>query len=101
MAMRISFDFLVSGFTVGCSVSRDNFSFTSTDKSLSSLPSLQAVTVSAVAVVCSILALRFWQTLGYAAVSFTVPLPEQCGQEWKGEVLESPSIRVGSISHLG
>lgn len=100
MAMRISFDFLVSGFTVGCSVSRDNFSFTTADESLSSLPSLQAIIVSAVTVVCSILALRFWQTLGYAGVSFTVPLPEQCGQEWKGEVLESPAIRVGCISHF-
>lgn len=94
MAMRISFDFLVSGFTVGCSVSRDSLSFASTTNSIPSLPSLQAITVSTIAVVCSILALSFWRALGYAAVSFTVPVPEQCNKEWKGEVLESPSIRV-------
>lgn len=102
--MRISFDFLVSGFTVGCSVSREGFSLASIENSLPpgvSLPSFQAVTVSTIAFVFSILALRFWRALGYAAVSFTVPIPEQCSNEWRGEVLETPSIRVWNVSHFG
>ena len=27
-------------------------------------------------------------------VSFKVPVPEQCSSEWKGEVLEKPTIKV-------
>jgi len=26
--------------------------------------------------------------------TFKVPIPEQCSPEWKGEVLEEPSIKV-------
>lgn len=29
-----------------------------------------------------------------AAIDYEVPLPEQCEPEWKGEVLENPSIKV-------
>ncbi|PWW78831.1 ALDH-like protein [Tuber magnatum] len=60
MAMKISFEFLISGFTVGCSLTRENFSFASLD------------------------------------ISYTVPIPEQCKEGWKGEVLEEPSIRSES-----
>ena len=27
-------------------------------------------------------------------VSFDVPIPEQCAAQWKGEVLDQPSIKV-------
>lgn len=104
MAMRISFDFLVSGFTVGCSVSRDGFSLASLDNSLPpgiSLPSFQTVTVSTIAVVFSTLGLRYWRALRYSAVSFMVPVPKQCSKEWKGEVLENPLIRVCGVPRLG
>ena len=28
------------------------------------------------------------------AVEYHVPIPEQCGPEWQGKVLDSPSIKV-------
>lgn len=95
--MRVSFDFLVSGFTVGCSISRDKFSLSSVDNSLLqgvSLPSLQSAILSIIIVVSSILAFRCWRASHYAAVSYIVPIPDQCGKEWKGEILENPSIKV-------
>ena len=32
-------------------------------------------------------------------VSFDVPIPEQCAAEWKGEVLDRPSIKVFASHH--
>ena len=32
-------------------------------------------------------------------VSFDVPIPEQCSAEWKGEVLDRPSIKVLASHH--
>lgn len=29
-----------------------------------------------------------------AAVDYEIPLPEQCRADWKGEVLENPSLKV-------
>ena len=29
-------------------------------------------------------------------VHFTVPVPEQCSPEWKGEILEEPTVKVPS-----
>jgi len=29
-------------------------------------------------------------------ITFNIPIPEQCKPDWKGEVLEEPSIRVTS-----
>ena len=97
IAMKISFDFLVSGFTVGCSVTRDNFSFAALDSSLVSpntLPSANSLLVSLAGVVFSFFAFLCWRASKFAAVSYTVPTPEQCKEGWKGEVLEEPSIRV-------
>ena len=31
-------------------------------------------------------------------VNFKVPVPEQCSPEWKGEVLQEPTIKVLSLS---
>ena len=28
------------------------------------------------------------------SVTFQIPIPEQCSAEWKGEVLEEPTIKV-------
>lgn len=97
VAMKISFDFLVSGFTVGCSVTRENFPFAALDSSLvspNSLPSANSLLVSLAAVVFSFFAFLCWRTSKFAAVSYTVPIPEECKEGWKGEVLEEPSIRV-------
>ena len=32
-------------------------------------------------------------------VPFHVPIPEQCAAEWKGEVLDRPSIKVFASHH--
>ena len=32
-------------------------------------------------------------------VSFDVPIPEQCAAQWKGEVLDQPSIKVFASYH--
>ena len=32
-------------------------------------------------------------------VAFDVPIPEQCGPQWKGEVLDRPSIKVFASHH--
>ena len=32
-------------------------------------------------------------------VAFDVPIPEQCGPQWKGEVLDQPSIKVFASHH--
>lgn len=32
-------------------------------------------------------------------VNFDVPIPEQCGPQWKGEVLDRPSIKVFASHH--
>lgn len=31
-------------------------------------------------------------------VDFTVPVPKQCSPEWKGEILDEPTIKVPSPS---
>lgn len=100
MTMRISFDFFVSGFTIGCSISRDNFSLTSGGNSLPqgiSLLPTQSVLVSIITLILSILAFRCWRGSRYDAMSYTVPVPKQCSKEWDGEVLENPSIRVCDV----
>lgn len=33
-------------------------------------------------------------------VSFEVPIPEQCSSEWKGQVLEKPTIKVRPFDKL-
>jgi hypothetical protein len=91
MSMRVSFDFLVSGFTVGCSISRDNFSLSSFDDTLLST---QSLAISVITVITSILVFRYWQSLKYAAVSYEIPVPKQCSEEWTGDILDNPSIRV-------
>ncbi|KAG0124334.1 Aldehyde/histidinol dehydrogenase [Tuber indicum] len=99
MAMKISFDSLVSGFTAGCSINRDNFSFAAMDSnlvSLNSLPSANSLLASLVAVVFSFFALWYWRGLKFAAVSYTVPVPEECKEGWESEVLAEPSIRSES-----
>ncbi|KAF1991571.1 aldehyde dehydrogenase [Aulographum hederae CBS 113979] len=35
-----------------------------------------------------------------AAVNYTVPVPEQCRPEWKGEILEEPSIKLPKSSAI-
>ena len=31
------------------------------------------------------------------AVHFRVPIPEQCSSDWKGELLERPTVKVASL----
>lgn len=95
MSMRVSFDFLISGFTVGCSVTKEGFSFSSLDDNGAIvIPSLNTLVASLVAVVLSFFVFRYWRASRFAAVSYTVPIPEQCNGDWEGKVLEEPSIKV-------
>lgn len=32
-------------------------------------------------------------------VSFDVPIPEQCGAQWEGDILDRPSIKVFQSHH--
>ncbi|RPB10085.1 ALDH-like protein [Morchella conica CCBAS932] len=97
MNMRVSFDFLVSGFTVGCSISRDNFSLSSFDDSLLST---QSLAVSVITIITSILVFRYWRSLKYAAVSYEIPIPKQCSEEWTGDILDNPSIRTTTDNNI-
>ena len=31
------------------------------------------------------------------AVHFRIPIPEQCSSDWKGELLEKPTVKVASL----
>ena len=31
------------------------------------------------------------------AIHFRVPIPEQCSSDWKGELLERPTVKVASL----
>ena len=31
------------------------------------------------------------------AIHFRVPVPEQCSSDWKGELLERPTVKVASV----
>lgn len=55
-----------------------------------------AITVTAIAVVL-ILYTAWAPHNTEEAVPFTVPVPEQCLPDWKGEVLENPSLKVSSL----
>ncbi|KAI5798992.1 Aldehyde/histidinol dehydrogenase [Geopyxis carbonaria] len=95
MAMRISFDFLVQGFTVGCSVTRENFSFAALDAlpPKSSLPSQQSVIASIVSVIVSYICVRLWRASKWSGVTYNVPVPEEAKEGWKGELIEKTSIK--------
>lgn len=93
----MSFDFIVSGFTVGCSVSRENFSFSSLgiqdESQLPSLPSAQSALVSIVCAVASYIFFRLWRESRWAGVPYNVAIPEQAEPGWKGEPMLTPSIK--------
>jgi acyl-CoA reductase-like NAD-dependent aldehyde dehydrogenase len=91
----VSFDFLVSGFKIGCSVSRDSgFSFSTLDAAPAvSLPSAQSVLFSLVCACLSYVFFRQWRASRFNGVPYSVPVPEQALPGWKGEVLANPSIK--------
>lgn len=93
----MSFDFIVSGFTVGCSVSRESFAFSSLGVqepvTLPPLPSAQASLVSLVCALASYFFFRLWRESRWAGVPFNVAVPEQAQEGWKGEPMLTPSIK--------
>ncbi|TGZ81846.1 Aldedh-domain-containing protein [Ascodesmis nigricans] len=95
MAMRVSFDFLISGFTIGCSVTRENFSFAALDHlpEKSSLPSWQSIAAAVAAGILSYIFYKIWRAQKYTAVHYAVPVPEQCKKGWKGKVMDNPTIK--------
>lgn len=44
----------------------------------------------------TILLVRLLASDPEVAVNYSVPAPEQCSPDWKGEVLKSPSLKAGS-----
>ncbi|KAL7266837.1 Meiotic Sister-Chromatid recombination aldehyde dehydrogenase [Rhizina undulata] len=103
MAMRLSFDFLVNGFTVGCSVTKEGFSFKSLDESsafstasssvIDNFPSGESVLWALVGLILSVVFHKYRQAVRFWAVDYSVPVPEQCAQDWDAKVLEKPSIK--------
>lgn len=96
-----SFDFIVKGFTIGCSVTGETpFSTLNVLPVASLLPSQQSTFVSLACICLAYVTYRVQRSYRYAGVSYDVPVPEQCGKDWEGEVLENPSIKVSSSGGL-
>ncbi|KAA8905493.1 Aldehyde/histidinol dehydrogenase [Sphaerosporella brunnea] len=95
MAMRVSFDFLVSGFKIGCSISRESLTFSTFDAlpPQSSLPSGQSIIVSIVCACLSYVFFRQWRASRWNGVPYSVPIPEQAQPGWKGQTMANPSIK--------
>ena len=94
----MTFDFLVSGFKIGCSVTRDDLSFSSFDvaETQARLPSFQAVLISLLCSYASYFFFRQWRAARFNAVPFSVPVPEQAYPGWKGDPMATPSIKSTS-----
>ena len=88
----------MSGFKIGCSVSRDNFSFAALGAlpPQESLPSGQSILVSITCALASYIFFRLWRASRFDGVPYMVPIPKQAQKGWKGEVMTNPSITSNS-----
>lgn len=98
---RVSFDFLVSGFKIGCSIQRDGGGFGLSalgvpDSSIPELPSATAVLTSLLCAFFSFYFFRAYRATRWNGVPYAVAVPEEATPGWKGKVLDSPAIKLES-----